>query len=112
MIGTSADWFLWIVTRSLSLYSNRSPSSCPFAAASALPIASSALTRPRDVEAPIAPPRAPRPVPGPPTGLAEPGRDGGGAPATTTVSDTAPSARVALIVFVPADTVTLVKTFF
>src|SRR6266403_1026392 len=43
-MGTSADWFFFSVTRSFNLYSNRSPSSCPLAAASPLPRASSRLT--------------------------------------------------------------------
>src|SRR5436853_231843 len=44
MIGTSAEWFLRIVTFSLRLYSNRSPRSCALADPSSLSVASSRLT--------------------------------------------------------------------
>src|SRR5881227_2734184 len=55
-IGTRADWFFFRVTRSLSLYSNRSPSSCPLAAASAIARASSRLA----VDGPAGPSAAER----------------------------------------------------
>src|SRR5258708_105097 len=42
-MGTSADWFFLSVTRSLSLYSKRSPNPWPFAAASLIVRAESRL---------------------------------------------------------------------
>src|SRR5437899_3373935 len=66
-IGTRADWFLRIVTGSFSLYSNRSPSSRPCAAASSRASASLLRNIP-----PAVPPPEPGPSPPPEPPLATP----------------------------------------